>query len=344
MAQKIKQVEESLMIKRLTRVLNAGVISAAVAAFMLGSSIAKAEKIVIATGADPNFGVFYVAHAAGLFEKRGLDVDLKTGASGSAQVPLLISGDAQFAFGSGGACMVNHNLKPEKVALIAEGSILNEYDGVVARSGFESLESLKGKKVGLALGTGSEVFFTTVVERNGMKIEDFNVVPVEAPEMIAALERNDIDAYAAWEPWVTRGVQSIKGSKMIMSSKGIWSPSSYICGDRTWILNNMDAATKVVEAFVEAAELINNDREQGAQLISKVLKLDIDLTQALVNKCVYRTHLAKNLGSIEDDYKNMVLRAKMPENPTRGWWAGFIFDAPLRAAAPGNVGYDLPGS
>lgn len=332
------------MFKNFFRILGSGMVAVALAAFVLGSSAAKADKIVIATGADPNFGVFYVAHAAGLFKKRGLDVDLKTGASGSAQVPLLISGDAQFAFGSGGACMVNHNLKPEKVALIAEGSILHGYDGVVARSGFDSLESLKGKKVGVALGTGSEVFFTTVVERNGMGVEDFEVVPVEAPEMIAALERDDIDAYVAWEPWVTRGVQSIKGSKTVLTSKGIWSPSSYICGDRTWILNNMDAATKVVDAFVEAAEMINKDPEKGAQLISEVLKLDIELTRALVGKCVYRTHLAENLGSIEDDYKNMVLRAKMPESPTRGWWAGFIFDAPLRAAAPQNVGYKLPGS
>ena len=304
----------------------------------------RPDKIVIATGVDPNFGVFYVAHAAGLFKKRGLDVDLKTGSSGSAQVPLLISGDAQFAFGSGGACMVNHNLKPEKVALLAEGAVLHEYDGLVAREGFDSFESLKGKKIGIALGTGSEVFFTTLVERQGWTIKDFDVIPVEAPEMVVALERNDIDAYVAWEPWVTRGVQSIKGSKVVLSSKGIWSPSTYLCGDRTWILNNMDAATKMMDAFVEAAELLNKDPEQGSKLISQVLKLDLELTRTLVNKCDYRMHLVGNLGSIGDDYKNMVLRAGLPANPTRAWWAGLIFDGPLRAAAPQNVDYKLPGS
>ena len=94
--------------------------------------------------------------------------------------------------------------------------------------------------MGLALGTGSEVFFTTVVEKAGHRIDEYEVVPVEAPEMVAAIERGDIDAYAAWEPWVSRGVQAVKGTHTMLTSEGLWEPSNSICGNKQWAAANPD--------------------------------------------------------------------------------------------------------
>ena len=101
--------------------------------------------------------------------------------------------------------MTTHDKDPDKAGMFAAGAGYRGYDGVVARDDIADLEALKGKKVGLALGTGSEVFFTTVVEKAGHSMDEYEVVPVEAPEMVAAIERGDIDAYAAWEPWVSAG-------------------------------------------------------------------------------------------------------------------------------------------
>jgi ABC-type nitrate/sulfonate/bicarbonate transport system substrate-binding protein len=305
---------------------------------------AQSQKVVIATGADPNFGIFYIASQNGAFKKAGLDVELKTGSSGSAQVPLIITGDVQLAFGSGGACIRNHILKPDKVALFAEGSILNEYDAIVSHDGIANLDALKGKKVGLARGTGSEVFFNAVLAKNNLKNTDFNIVFVDAPEMIAAIERKDIDAYAAWEPWVSRGVASVRGTKVLLTSKGIWSPSSFICGDKEWATKNPDTAKKVMGVLAETAKWANDNREEAAKLISQVIKLDGALTSAITNKVVFRTHLVESsIKAIEDDYKDLAGRNIVPPNPAGVWWQGFIFDKPLRDGAPGNVSFKHPG-
>jgi ABC-type nitrate/sulfonate/bicarbonate transport system substrate-binding protein len=306
---------------------------------------AWAQKITVATGADPNFGIFYVASDKGIFKKHGLEVELKTGASGSAQVPLIISGDVQLAFGSGGACIRNHILKPDKVALFGEGSVLNEYDGVVSTADIPNLAGLKGKKVGLAVGTGSEVFFTTLIARNNMKKEDFEIIPVDAPEMIPALQRKDIAAYAAWEPWVSRGVRAVKDTKVLVTSKGIWSPSSFLCGDKEWARKNPAQAANLMKALAETADWINANRAEAAKSISQVLKLDLDLTTELVKKCEFRAHFeASSIAAIVDDYENLVSRNFAPANPTKAWWQGFIYDAALKAGAPKNVNFAHPGS
>ena len=34
--------------------------------------------------------------------------------------------------------------------------------------------------------------------------KDYTVVNVEPPEMLAAIQRGNIDAFAVWEPWLSR--------------------------------------------------------------------------------------------------------------------------------------------
>ena len=44
-----------------------------------------------------------------------------------------------------------------------------------------------------------------MIDKLKLSAADYTVVNVEAPEMVAALERGNIDAYAVWEPWGSRG-------------------------------------------------------------------------------------------------------------------------------------------
>lgn len=306
---------------------------------------ASAEKIVLATGADPCFGVFYVPHEIGAFKDAGLETELVTGASGSRQVPFILTGDFHFAMGSGGACMTTHDKDPDKVGMFASGSGYRGYDGVVSRDDIADLAALKGHRVGLAMGTGSETFFTTVVEKAGFSITDYEVFPVEAPEMVAALERGDIDAYAAWEPLVSRGVISIPGTHQMLSSEGLWEPVNAICGNKQWAEANPADAETLFRVMAETAAKMKADTDWAATVISKVIKLDLDLSKSITKKCSFMTHLDKTVidGQI-NDYNNLVLRDVMPANPSKDWWRSYLYDKTLKAAAPGNVSYTLPGN
>src|SRR4051812_3633324 len=156
-------------------------LAALAAALSLAASGASAQltKMTIATGVDPAFSQFYVAKEAGIFEKNGLDVTINTGPSGSAMVPFLINNQVQAAYGSDLAGVINHQVDPSIVA-VADGTYLVKWLSVIGRN-IADLEGLKGKKVGIAMGTGSEIFWRRVVEKRGWKVSDFTMVNVEAP-------------------------------------------------------------------------------------------------------------------------------------------------------------------
>src|SRR5690349_7814722 len=80
-----------------------------------GAWAQQKTKMIIGTGVDPAFAVFYIAKAGGIFEKNGLDVQLNTGPSGSAMVAFLIKNQTQAVIGAEQAGMQNFNLDPNVV-------------------------------------------------------------------------------------------------------------------------------------------------------------------------------------------------------------------------------------
>jgi NitT/TauT family transport system substrate-binding protein len=240
-------------------------------------------KMTIATGVDPVFSAYYVAQQEGLFKKHGLDVRINTGPSGSAMVSFLINGQIESAFGSEIAGVSNHNLDPN-VVVVAQATRLVRWIAIVGRN-VDSLDQLKGRKLGVARGSGGEVFWLALVDKLKLNAGDYTVVNVEAPEMVAALERGNIDAYAVWEPWVTRGLAAVKNTKVLKDQEGILEQGVYIYMNLGWIKKNPEQADGFMKALVEATDLINKDRKRAAKDVSDFLKsLDPPMVEQLMTK------------------------------------------------------------
>ena len=281
-------------------------------ALQTSSSFAESTKMTIATGVDPSFSAYYVAKSSGIFEKNGLDVQVNTGPSGSAMVAYVIQNQVQSAFGAEAAGIQNHNIDPN-VVVAAEGALMLQWYGLVARD-YASLEQLKGKKIGIAKGSGSEVFWLAMIDKLKLNAGDFKIVQVEAPEMVAALERHDIDAFSAWEPWLTRAVGSIQNTKLLLGNEGIMSPRVYIYLNRGWAEKNPVAATSFMRSMVEATDLINKDPAKASAMVATFLKLDKDLTESLMHKLRFDVRLdddsLQNFVTVQEQLKGLGKLAK----------------------------------
>jgi len=264
-----------------------------VVSVLVWSAVASAQsKMTIATGVDPVFSAYYVAQEEGLFKKHGLDVRINTGPSGSAMVSFLVNGQIESAFGSEIAGVSNHNLDPN-VVVVAQATRLVRWIAVVGRN-IDTLDQLKGKKVGIARGSGGEVFWLAMLDKLKLNAADYTVVNVEAPEMVAALERGNIDAYAVWEPWVTRGLAAVKNTKVLKDQEGILEQGVYIYMNLGWIKKNPAQAEGFMRALVEATDIINKDRKRAAKDVSAFLKsLDPPMVEQLMTKLTFDMELSE---------------------------------------------------
>jgi NitT/TauT family transport system substrate-binding protein len=307
------------------------------AATMAGGTLDAAAqtltKMTIATGVDPAFSQFYVAKEAGLFEKNGLDVTINTGPSGSAMVPFLINNQVQAAYGSDLAGVINHNVDNNIVA-VADGTYLVKWLSVVGRN-VASLEDLKGKKIGIAKGTGSEIFWARVLAKKNLQAADFKIVDVEAPEMLAATERGDIDGFAVWEPWPTRTLQAVKGTKVLQDAEGIYNNINFVYMNRGWIEQNRATAEKFMTALVQANDLIGKDRPAAAKMVAKFLKMPVELATELMPKVEFDmtwTDRAVETIKVAEDQLASQKKLKAPLD-----YSKYVYTDLLKKVRPENV-------
>ncbi|MCC7417492.1 MAG: ABC transporter substrate-binding protein [Acidobacteria bacterium] len=312
-----------------------------VLALGLAGASAQAQqktKMIIATGVDPAFAVFYIAKAGGIFEKNGLDVQLNTGPSGSAMVAFLVKNQTQAVLGAEQAGMQNFNLDPN-VVVAAETTALVKWWAVVGRN-IANMEGLKGKKVGVALGSGSEVFWLAIIEKLKLNPRDYTVINVEPPEMVAALERGNIDAFVSWEPWLTRAVQSVSGASILQNNEGILLPRVYLYMNKEWAEKNKAAASAFVRSLIQANDLTYSDRKESARLVASVLKLDQAFSESLMEKLSYDIRLVQgsldHLKMVEGQIKGAGKLAKPID------WNAFVYPDLLKELAPSKVDYRLP--
>src|SRR5499425_2966290 len=300
-----------------------------------GTAVAQ-TKMTIATGVDPVFSAYYVALQEGLFKKHGLDVRINTGPSGSAMVSFLINGQIESAFGSEIAGVANHNLDPN-VVVVAQATRLVRWIAIVGRN-IDTLDQLKGKKIGIARGSGGEVFWLALIDKLKLNAADYTVVNVEAPEMVAALERNNIDAYAVWEPWVTRGLAAVKNTKVLRDQEGILEQGVYVYMNLGWIKKNPEQAEGFVRALVEATDLINKDRKRAAKDVSDFLKsLDPPLVEQLMTKLTFDMELSDTSISMLRLAESQLKQQGKLTKPVD--WNAFIYPELMRRVLPKAVNY-----
>jgi NitT/TauT family transport system substrate-binding protein len=306
---------------------------AALASLPLGAKAQGLTKMTIATGVDPAFSQFYVAKEAGLFEKNGLDVTINTGPSGSAMVPFLVNNQVQAAYGSDLAGVINHQVDKNIVA-VADGTYLAKWESVIGRN-VDSLEALKGKKVGVAFGTGAEIFWRRLLAQRKLDPAAYTLVNVEAPEMLAAIERGDIDAFAVWEPWPTRTLMSVKNTKVLATADGIYNNVNFIYMNRGWIEKNRATSEKFIKALCEANDIIEKDRPAATKQVAKFLKMPVELATELMPKLEFDMNWKeRSLAAIKDS-EHLLADQKKLKAPLD--YSQYVYLDLLKAVRPESI-------
>lgn len=317
---------------------------AAVAALLaVGPAKAENASISIATGVDPGFSHFYVATLAELGKKYGLDIDLKTGPAGGRMVPLLISNQTNAAM-SAALAGINNHLVDKNVVAVAQVVTYDKFFGVVSLKDITAIDQLKGKKIGITKGTASETLWLEILKHDKLNPADFadGVVNVEAPEMLAAMERGDIQAFSGWEPWLSRTALALKKTHILRTNEGVLQDLGFIYMNKSWVEQNQATAEKFMKTMIDATDLINNKPAEAKALVGKFTNLSPELMDQLMNKLTFYLKLDKqsyDLTTVHIDQLVKKGRLKPGEFDYSQWFYSDLLKkvAPDRVSLPAKM-------
>ncbi len=217
------------------------------------SSAAMAEKIVIG-----HFGTpipMQSAAAAGEFEKAtGWEIEWRKFGSGAEIIAAMASGDLKMSE-LGSSPMAIGASQGVDYQLFAISNIIGDAEALIVRngSGIEKVEDLKGKKIGVPLGSTAHYSLMGAIKNAGLAPADVEVIGMKPDQIVAAWDQGQIDATFVWEP--AKG-KALKTGKQIMAANQVTGAPTF----DGWVVNREFAAANpdFMTKFLKALEAANS--------------------------------------------------------------------------------------
>jgi NitT/TauT family transport system substrate-binding protein len=214
-----------------------------------------------------------VAQELGLFEKYGVKVEPVHYEVYSDSFPDMATGKIDAGlFGMGEAITVSDKTRLKMVAIYDNGGTST----VVAQPEIANPADLKGKRIGVLLGTSYELYMIEVLKLGGLNPTDVTLVNLSPEEVVAALQSDQIDAGYTWEPVTTDAMAN--GYRMVYTSESLGSlfiPDGIVFRASV-VEERPDDVRAFLKAWFEAVEFRKNKPEEANQLIAKFLNIPVD--------------------------------------------------------------------
>lgn len=256
--------------------------AASAASFALPAAAQARTKILYGYTAVTDFATVFVAAQQGVFDKRGLDVELKLVPLGSALPPALESDSLQIA-GPTPPALLSAVEGGLDLVVVAGGTVSSKSStelALVARtgSGIRTAQDCVGKKIGVpGLGSALHITFRAWLMDNGVDFRKVNFIEAAFPLHADMLRGGTLDAVVTAEPFLSRIVDS--GIGYVASYYTTFLPPGQQklvhAARREWVQKNPAAARAFRDALVQAAAFIKKPENDPAvrDAIGKYIKL-----------------------------------------------------------------------
>lgn len=205
-------------------------------------------------------------------EKYGINIKQVSLPTGTEARDALLAGEVDVAELGVTPALTALVKSPNSLAIIGSSSFGGgKYRVVVKKnSPIQSMDQLVGKKIAVKVGSGCYTAFLMWVNNKGYDIKQFSCADMGDTDAMAALESNSVDAVVYWEP--IPSILIAKGlAREIFNFDGLVENPVYLVANRTWLVNNPEAAIRLMAAWVETDHFIMFKPAEAAKISSEAL-------------------------------------------------------------------------
>ena len=235
------------MTKHLLKHLAVGLVALGLSA---GAASAADKSIIIGHFGTP---LPFQAATADFEKATGWKIEWRKFGSGSEVIAAMASGDIKISE-LGSSPLAIGATQGIDYQLFAISNAIGSAEALIARNGagIEKVADLKGKKVGVPLGSTAHYSLMGAIEAAGLKSGDVEVIGMKPDQIAAAWDQGQIDAAFIWEP--AKGVISKTGKQIVHAGEVVGKPTF-----DGWVVNREFGAAnpEFMTAFLKTLEAAN---------------------------------------------------------------------------------------
>lgn len=259
-----------------------------------------AQKLSLTYGAHPAPEV-YAFTGRNWTSKYGLDRKVEWFVNGGESAKAMLAGKVDTHIGGAGRIVSLSAVEPGKISQIFVFDY-GDLSGFLVRpdSPYQSMEDLKGKKVGVTIGSGAYMCWMIWLDDNGFRLEDFQIVNIGGSEIPAALSQGMIEGAAVWEPYPS--IMEYKGLGKIITLFGKSAYDAVVVEAKTDVVErNRQAFIALIAGMLDCQEWMRKNPTESAKVTSTELaKSGVDVPwQAFDTMLRERTILYSDFDVVE---------------------------------------------
>jgi len=235
---------------------------------------ADTQTVTLFIGTTPDYANIYVTRDKGFFEAEGLKLDIRLFPSGSAATDGFRSGKVEF--------VASGDIPAMRLCEVMGAKIVapTGYDGFspvfMVKSSIKTPEDLRGKTFATRLGSSGELFVQKVRDKYKLPADAFKLINLEPTDMVAVLDRGDIDGFFWFSPFEERSAQ-ISGSKVRLFLRGgevDFTNEVTLAARGDLVAANPDLVKRFVRALAKGSDYAMANRDETVDIVAAALKLD----------------------------------------------------------------------
>jgi ABC-type nitrate/sulfonate/bicarbonate transport system substrate-binding protein len=267
-----------------------------------GAGGGEPTEVVVGGAANISEGPLFVADRAGFDKKHGVDLNVQLFDLGYQGVEAAMAGRTQ-----GGVSVEFPMLllldKLQGAERVVAPAVIQTSRGlkIVVNADIEKPADLAGKSIGLPVGSSLDYGFQRYLEKFNVDRNSVKLVNVGPPEMIATLDRGDIDGFVFADPVVSQALDRF-GDEVHMMDPGLdaaYTTRVWLQFAREWAEQNPKAVQGVLAAINDANTLLQDDPEKAYSLIGQQLAQPTDEVREAMERGDYTWDVYVDDESIE---------------------------------------------
>ena len=239
----------------------------------------------LAYGKKIHYAPQIVALKQGYFGNAGLAIDAKAVQAGIQAAEALTSGSADAAvMGDAPAIIAAASGMPVKIIASYGGGERMHRLVAGPTSGIKTPADLKGKRVGIQMGSSTHGAFLLLLDKNGLSANDLELVPLDPSDMPEAMLANQIDAGVGSEPWPSNIEERVEGSSEVATLSGLGNNYPLVMLVTTrYAQAHPGAVVAALRATQRAVDLMHTEADRAAGLISEATGVPVERERKIMD-------------------------------------------------------------
>ncbi len=144
---------------------------------------------------------------------------------------------------------------------------------VKADSPIKSVADLRGKRIGFAKAAGAHYLLIAALEKAGLSLKDVQQAYLAPADGRAAFERNSIDAWVIWDPFLS-AVERQSKVRVLADGTDLASYQRYYLASTPFAKARPDVIKTIVDSLQETGKWVKQSPQEAAALLAPVWGLD----------------------------------------------------------------------